>query len=261
MKIGMRYIALSIIILYLIFIYTPILVSILGSFSSKRFSIDLSNPTLEWYMRALSNRDVISAAENSIRLALSAAVISTMTGMIVGYAYIHRRPRSFIETSIYIPIVIPEVIEAFTLALLYIRLGVEMGFITVLAGHLTFNIAYAFMVIRSRIEMIPREIIDSARILGASDRMILLKIILPLTYPALLSAMLLTFALSFDDLIKTLFTSGPGFKTLPVLIWSMVGRGGVSPEINAVNSIILSISLVISGFISYIIRRDLQKIL
>ncbi|MEZ0290007.1 MAG: ABC transporter permease [Sulfolobales archaeon] len=261
MRKKMRLLALSIIILYLIILYAPIVVSVLGSFSPRRFIIDLDQLTLEWYYKAFSNKDIISATENSIKLSILSGLISALTGLAVGYAYISRRPRGFVETIVYMPILIPEVIESFTLALFYIDLGIEMGFATVLIGHLTFNIAYAFVIIRSRVELIPREIVETAKILGATDRVILLRVIMPLSYPAIISAFLLTFAMSFDDLIKTLFTSGPGFKTLPIVIWSMVGRGGITPEINAVNSLILLISLSTAIILSYSMRREIARIL
>ncbi|MGC9009271.1 MAG: ABC transporter permease [Sulfolobales archaeon] len=254
-----RVLALSIVTIYLIFLYLPIVVSILGSFSPRRFIIDLYNPTFRWFIEAFSDKVIISATTNSIQLSIASSVISSLTGFLVGYAYVMRKPRGFIDTIIYVPIIIPEIIEAFTLAIFYITLNIEMGFVTVLLGHLTFNIAYAFVIIRSRIDLIPKEIINVARVMGAGEFYILSRIVMPLTIPAILSAVFLTFALSFDDLIKTLFTSGPGFKTLPVLIWSMVGRGGISPEINAVTTVILLISLSISLVLTYTIRKDLSK--
>ncbi len=258
-RIG-RFLALLIISIYLVFLYSPIIINILGSFSPRKYIIDLSTPTLHWFIEAFSNKDVIASSTNSIKLSIVSSLISSLTGFLVGYAYVMRRPRGFIDVMIYVPIIIPEIIEAFTLAIFYITLRVEMGFTTVLLGHLTFNIAYAFVIIRSRIDLIPREIINVARVLGANDLYILLRIVLPLALPAILSSIFLTFALSFDDLIKTLFTSGPGFKTLPVLIWSKVGRGGITPEINAITTIILLISLSISLVLTYIIRKDLEKL-
>ena len=258
MKIG-RFLALSIISLYLVFLYLPIIVNVLGSLSPRRYIIDLSNITLAWYFKAFSNRDVVVATINSIELSVTSSLISTLAGFLTGYAFLMRKPRGFVDTVIYVPIIIPEIIEAFTLALFYIELGFEMGFLTVLLGHLTFNIAYAFVIIRSRLELIPQEIIQSAKVLGASEMYILARVITPLMTPAILSSMFLTFALSFDDLVKTLFTSGPGFKTLPILVWSMVGRGGVSPEINAITTIILLVSLAISMILTYLIRRDIIR--
>jgi spermidine/putrescine transport system permease protein len=241
------------------FLYIPIIINILGSLSSQRYTIDLTHMTFEWYYKAFSNKEITTATINSLLLSVTSAVIASVLGFLTGYAYMMRKPGGFVETVIYIPIIIPEIIEAFTLATFYISLGVEMGFYTVLIGHLTFNIAYAFVILRSRLEMISRELIDVAKSLGAGEITVIIKVILPISYPAILSAALLTFALSFDDLVKTLFTTGPGFKTLPILIWSMTGRGGISPQINAITAVILIISLTSSLLISYILRRELIK--
>ncbi|MEM3819814.1 MAG: ABC transporter permease subunit, partial [Nitrososphaerota archaeon] len=147
-----------------------------------------------------------------------------------------------------IPVIIPEIAEALSLLIMYIFLNIPLGPVTVIIGHIAFDVSFVTIVMRARMAGYDKSIEEAARTLGANEFQTFFRITLPTLYPAILAAGLLAFTLSFDDLIKTLFTTGPGFKTLPLIVWSSAARGGVSPELNSLSSFALSISFLFAVF-------------
>lgn len=199
--------------------------------------------TVRWYLELLNDEDVIRAAINSFVVALLSALISTCLGALAAY-YSARMGSSSLDPVFYVPIVIPEIAEAVSLLLLFYWAGVELGFLTVLIGHTAYNVAYAYVALKPQFELTPRRLEEAAMVLGAKPIHVLLKLLVPLATPGLLASLLITFTMSFDDFVKTAFTTGPGFKTLPLVIWARAARARATPSLNALATIMTLLSLL-----------------
>ncbi|MEN2974393.1 MAG: ABC transporter permease [Candidatus Caldarchaeales archaeon] len=238
------------VILVFLFLYSPIVVMVLYSFNEARSLGVFTNFSLKWYERVLANPSVWSGLYNSFWVAAVVTIVSTILGLMIATAVTRYnfKGRSFLEGLILIPIIIPEIAEALSLMIMYIFLNIPMGPITVIIGHIAFDISYVTVVMRARMVGYNRAVEEAARTLGANELQTFIKITLPMLYPAILASALLAFTLSFDDLIKTLFTTGPGFRTLPLIVWTSAARGGVSPELNSLSTFALSISFLFAIF-------------
>jgi spermidine/putrescine transport system permease protein len=219
------------------FLYNPIVIMIALSFYDDGF-------TLRNYQALLEDREIVSAFFNSIGVALLSTIISVILGTLAAYAFM--RDQISFSALFYPPIIIPEITEAVSLLLFFIVLGFPLGFYSVLIGHTAFNIAFVFVIVSARGANLRREFEEASYILGANEFQTFRKVTLPLLMPGIIAASLIAFTLSWDNFIKTVFTTGPGFETLPLIIWSQAARGVVSPTINALASLMIVISLLLS---------------
>lgn len=228
-------------------IYGPILVMVLFSFNSSRFLGAWTGFTVDWYAKLFEMPEIWEALYNSVIIAALTAILSVIFGLLTAYAMVRYpfRGKRIIDSLFYIPIIIPEIAEALTLLLFFLLIGwgFRLGFITVLLGHIAYDISYCYVVIRARMIGFDRSLEEAAKTLGADDIQTFFRITLPVLMPGIIAASLLAFTLSYDDFYKTAFTTGPGFETLPLRIWSMASRGGVTPELNALTTIALVVSM------------------
>ena len=236
----------------LVFLYVPIASMIVYSFNASRLVTvwdAAHSPTLRWYGVLLSDGQILHAAWLSLRVALCASTISSVLGLMAGIALARFGPfrgRSMLIGMTTAPIVMPEVISGLSLLLLFI--GLEraigwphgMGMLTLVLGHVSFCMAYVTVVIQSRLAGFDQSLEEAAMDLGARPAKVFLAITLPLILPAVVSGWLLSFTLSWDDLVISEFVAGPGSSTLPMVIFSKV-RLGVSPDVNALATIMVSI--------------------
>ncbi|MFO1166843.1 MAG: ABC transporter permease subunit [Rhodoblastus sp.] len=234
------------------FLYAPIVLLVAYSFNASKLVTVWAGFSTQWYASLFSNAQLIASAKVSLQIAAISAVIATFNGTLAAFA-LERfgafRTRSVFVGSIYAPLVIPEVILGLSLLLIFVALGIERGFWTIVAGHATFTMCFAAVVIRARLAGMDRSLEEAAMDLGAGPLTTFLRIVLPQLTPALVSAWMLAFILSLDDLVIASFTSGPGSTTLPMRIYSQV-RLGVTPEINAMSSLLLGavgVALLISA--------------
>ena len=232
--------------LVFIFLYAPIVVMVIFSFNEAKSLGVITSFSLKWYEKAFSNIEVWTALYNSVWVGVVVTVVSLILGFLMAMAITRFSfvGKPIIDALILIPIIIPEITESLSLLIMYVFLSIPLGPLTVIIGHIAFNISFVTVVLRARMAGYDKSVEEAARTLGANEIQTFLRITMPLMYPALLAAGLLAFTLSFDDLIKTLFTTGPGFKTFPLIVWSQAARGGVSPDLNALASFALSISLI-----------------
>lgn len=249
MKIMSSFLKIFTIIVFL-FLYSPIVVMIIFSFNESKSLGVFTNFSLKWYEKVIGNPEVWRALYNSFWVGAVVTFVSIILGLMMAMAVTRYSfsGKSVLESLILIPIIIPEIAEALSLMIMYIFLNIPLGPATVIIGHIAFSISYVTVVMRARMAGYDKSIEEAARTLGANELQTFFRITLPTLYPAILAAGLLAFTLSFDDLIKTLFTTGPGFKTLPLVIWSSAARGGVSPELNSLSSFALSISFLFALF-------------
>jgi spermidine/putrescine transport system permease protein len=222
------------------FLYAPILVLVVFSFNRSRLTASWGGFTLDWYAKLLANPEILSALRNSLVVAFATTLICVVAGTAAALAFHRHRfeRQSSLDALITVPIVIPEIVLASSLVLLFAAMGLRLGFVTVVLAHVDFAISYAVIVVRARFVGFDKSLEEAAMDLGARPAATFFKVTLPGIAPGVLSAALLVFALSIDDYVITSFVAGVGSTTLPIQIYSMV-RTGISPEINAVSTLLL----------------------
>ncbi|MEY3001038.1 MAG: hypothetical protein RL648_1252 [Verrucomicrobiota bacterium] len=230
-------------LLMAVFLYIPIVMLVVQSFNAARFGGHWEGFSFIWYERLLDNRPVWLATRQSLIVAVTSTLFSTVLGTIAAWA-LHRY-RSRLQDAhyllVYSPLVVPDILMGMSLLLLFVNLGVQLGVGTVMVAHITFCTSYVAFVLLGRLQDFDFSLIDAARDLGAREATIFLKIILPLLGPGILAGALLAFTLSIDDFVITFFVSGPGSSTLPVHVYSMMKHGTPS-LINALSVILMTVT-------------------
>ena len=227
-------------VLVYLFLYAPILVLVVFSFNRGRLTAAWEGFTLAWYEKLFTNPQILSSLRNSLVVAFSTTILCTVIGTAAALAFFRHRFRrqAALDALITIPIVVPEIVLASSLVLLFAAIGLRLGFLTVILAHVAFSVSYAVVVVKARFAGFDRSLEEAAMDLGAGPAATFFKVTLPGIAPGVLSAALLVFALSIDDYVITSFVAGVGTTTLPIQIYSMV-RTGISPEINAVSTLLL----------------------
>ncbi len=244
------------------FLYIPILILVIYSFNASKLVTVWGGFSLHWYQSMWSNEGLMDAAWITLRVGVLSATIGTILGTLAALSLTRfaRFPgRVLFSGMIYAPLVMPEVITGLSLLLLFVSIGVDRGFWTVVIAHTTFTMCYVAIVVQSRLLTFDRSLEEAALDLGCPPVKTFFRITLPLIMPAVAAGWMLAFTLSLDDLVIASFTTGPGATTLPIKIYSQV-RLGVTPEINAVCTIL--IGLVTIGVICASItskRSELQR--
>lgn len=244
----------------LLFLYGPLLLVVAYSFNASRLVTVWGGFSTEWYGALLRNGPLMDAAAISLKVALTSAALATFLGTLAAAALVRRRRfagRTLFTGMLYGPMVMPEVIIGLSLLLLFVALGVERGFWTVVIAHATLTLAFVAVVVQARLGEIDRSLEEAAADLGAPPLAAFLTVTLPLIAPAVVAGFLLAFTLSFDDLVVASFVSGPGATTLPMRIYSSV-RLGVTPEVNAAATLMIagvSLAVVTVSVLARVRRR------
>ncbi|MGI9394635.1 MAG: ABC transporter permease subunit [Boseongicola sp.] len=243
------------------FLYIPMVILVIYSFNESKLVTVWAGFSTKWYGELLRNEAMIDAAWVTIRVAFFSSTIATVLGTMAAYVLV-RRGRFFGRTlfsgMIYAPLVMPEVITGLSLLLLFIAIGLDRGVLTIVLAHTTFAMCYVSVVVSSRLFTFDESLEEAALDLGASPFEAFRLVTLPIIAPAVISGWLLAFTLSLDDLVIASFTSGPSATTLPIKIFSSV-RLGVSPEINALSTIIIAIVTVGVLTASIISKRAITR--
>lgn len=229
------------------FLYIPILVLIVYSVNKAQYSMIWHGASWIWYRTLAQDTTIWTAFINSMLLGIAASVIATGSGLLAAVRLFLSKGRKKYDgfmTLLILLIVIPDLILGVSLLIFFNYAHIPLGFTSLLIAHITFSLPYVLLTIFSRIETLDINIYLSALDLGASHTRAVIKILLPLLFPSVLSALLLSFTLSFDDVIISYFVAGPEFNILPLAIYSMI-RSGVTPELNALGTITLLLSLIL----------------
>lgn len=233
-------------VLLLALMYVPIAVVVVYSFNASRHTTTWAGWTLDWYRKMAKNRSLLEALKNSIVLAVlssgAAGIIGTLGA--VGMARIQWKTKGIIEYISMIPIMIPEIILGMVFMAFFAMLGLPFGMVTLVLGHTTFCVPYVFMMVKSSLVGIDKSLVEAAKDLGASERKAFFDITLPLIAPAVVSGMLLAFAMSLDDVVISIFVTGARTNTLPIRIYTQL-KSGVTPEINALCTLMLAATFVL----------------
>lgn len=249
----------SVLLLGLAFLYLPVFLLILYSFNASRLVTVWAGFSTKWYGELFRNQQLLEAAWLSIRIAAVNATVAVVLGTLAANALVRCgrfRARTGFELLLAAPLVMPDVIIGLSLLLLFVAMQQTLGwpdgrgFTTITIAHITFSMAYVAVVVRARLAGMDQSLEEAAMDLGARPLKVYLTITLPLIAPALLAGWLLAFTLSLDDLVIASFVAGPGSTTLPMVVYASV-RMGVSPQINALATIIVAIvtlAVIIAGF-------------
>ncbi len=232
--------------LILVLMYLPILLVAIYSFNDGRLSSVWEGFSLRWYKVLLRDAAIFEALGNSLILAalscLGAAVIGTLGA--VGMPRLRSRTKGAIEYLSTLPIMIPEIILGMVFMAFFSLLGLPFGMTTLVIGHTAFCIPYVFMLVKARLAGLDPSLAEAARDLGAGEARVFFDVTLPLITPAILSGMLLSFAMSMDDVIISIFVTGVKVNTLPIKIYSQI-KFGVTPEINALCTLMLLATILL----------------
>ncbi len=243
-----RYLWLPAAILYC-FLYAPIGIVVLYSFNQAPYGAGWTGFTTHWYGVLRNNRVAWDAARNSLTLAATSTLISTVLGAMLGLcvARFCFRGKQAISRSLLVPLVVPDIVMAVAFMLLFAYIHrwtghLKLGMQTMILAHVTFQLPFVAMVVRARLAGMDPLLEQAARDLGAGAWRAFWHVTLPLAFPGIVAAALLAFTLSLDDFLISFFTTGPGSTTLPILIYSSVKRG-ITPDINALSTCFILASL------------------
>lgn len=243
----------------MILMYLPLVMVVIFSFNESRLSASFTGFSLKWYEILAQDRDLKEALMNSIVLGVLSCGISAVIGTLgaVGMARVNYRSKGMMEYLSTIPIMIPEIILGMVFLVFFSLLNLPFGMITLVIAHTTFCVPYIFMMVKARLVGIDKSLEEAARDLGAGSVRTFFDITMPLIMPAVLSGSLLAFAMSFDDVVISIFVNGPRLNTLPVKVYAQL-KTGVTPEINALCTIILAVIILVLG-LSSLIAKKTQK--
>ncbi len=228
------------------FLYLPIIILVVFSFNTSKMNIIFEGFTFKWYNTLFHNRDLLEAFTNTMIIAITSTVISTIIGTIgaVGLNKYDFPGKSLINKLIYIPIVIPEIVLGISLLSMYTLLKLELGMFTLILSHIAFSIPFVVVSVRSVLSPLIKTYEEAAADLGASELTTFFKIILPSIMPGVISGATLAFTLSMDDVVISYFTAGPGSNTLPLKIYSII-KTGITPDVNALSTLLLLATIII----------------
>jgi len=231
------------------FLYLPILLLVIYSFNGSRLVTVWGGWSLHWYAELAHNQQLLTAAWLSIRIAAMSATLALVLGTLAGFAmarFGRFAGRSLFGGMIAAPLVMPDVITGLSLLLLFVALQQTVGWpeqrgvLTIVIAHTTLSLAYVAVIVQARMLDLDESLEEAALDLGARPAKVFAVVTLPIVAPALVSAWLLAFTLSLDDVVLASFVSGPGATTLPMVVFSSV-RLGVNPQINALATIIVAL--------------------
>ena len=234
-------------IVFFVFLYLPIVVLIFYSFNANRMVMNWGGFGFDWYLKAFQNEDIHKAVWNSLIVAIVATIFATAIATI-GALVLARggnfRGKTISLGLITLPLMVPEIVTAVAVLIFFSAIGMNLGLGNVIIAHITFCIPFAFMPIRARLEGMDTSLEQAARDLYASEWETFRYVTVPLLMPGIVAGAMLSFVISMDDFIITLMVGGAGSTTLPVYIYSMIRRG-LTPEINAVSTMLLLVSIAI----------------
>ena len=233
-------------VLFFIFLYLPIIVLVVLSFNQNQTATIWTTFSLDWYKVVLENPNIIRATQNSLIVAAIATIVSTVLATLaaLGTSGKNFKGLAVFNGLVGLPLLVPEIVTAVASLLFFLAIGLELGLTTVILAHTVFCIPFAYLPIRARLEGLDPKLLEAASDLYARPWYAFTRVTLPLLAPGIVSGAMLAFITSMDDFVITFFVAGAGATTLPVYIFGMI-RTGISPEVNAISTLLFAASLVI----------------
>jgi spermidine/putrescine transport system permease protein len=228
------------------FLYIPILLLVVFSFNDSKLNLHWVGFTTKWYGLLLQNEVLIRAFQNSIIVAGATTLLSVFLGTTAAWLlYRYRFPaQQLIGLLIFIPMVMPEVLMGTSLLVLFVTLGIPLGYGTLIIAHTTFCFPFVLVGVQARLQGIDPSLEEAAMDLGATPLKAFWLVIVPYLMPAIVAGALMAFTLSFDEYIVTIFTSGAESQTLPLKVYGMV-RVGLNPQLNALSTLFIGATALI----------------
>lgn len=237
-------------------LYLPIIVLVVMSFNKSKTGYNWGGLSLKWYKSLFNNQAMLDAFWHSIVLGLVAATVSTIIGTLTALA-LHRynfRGKGLLNGLLFVLMMSPEIVLAISLLALFLLIGLQLGFVSLLLAHITFCLPFVVITVFARLSSLDERLMEAARDLGASESTMVRTVLIPVILPAVLAGWLLAFTLSLDDVVVSTFVTGPSYEILPLRIYSMV-RVGLKPEVNAIGTLLLAASLVLVFISQLLLRR------
>ncbi|MDL2229608.1 ABC transporter permease [Treponema sp. OttesenSCG-928-L16] len=247
----------TIFIATIVFLFLPLFVLIVYSFNGSK-GMGWTGFSLVWYEQLFfHSRDLWRAFWNSALIAVSSAATATVLGTFgaIGVNWYRFKLRGYAQAISFLPMILPEIVVGVSLSIFFAGIKLRLGLLTIFIAHTTFNLPFVFLMVMARLDEFDFSIIEAAKDLGASELQTLLKVIIPVCMPGIVSGFLTAITISLEDFVITFFVSGPGSTTLPLYIYSSI-RFGVSPVINAL-SVVMILGTVI---LTYLLRNFLKYI-
>ena len=241
--------------LILLINYLPLVVVVVFSFNDAKLPVAWKGFSWRWYEALFRDAALMAALRNSLILGLVSSLAAAVVGTLgaIGMARVHYKTKGMMEYLSTVPIMLPEIILGMVFMAFFSLLRLPFGWPTLIIAHTSFCIPYVFLMVKARLVGIDKSIEEAARDLGASPARTFFDITLPLILPAVLSGCILSFAMSFDDVVISIFVNGPTLSTLPIKVYTQL-RTGVTPEINALCTMIL-ITVILIQLASSALRR------
>ncbi len=231
------------------FLYAPIVILIVFSFNEARQTARWEGFTFQWYGKLMENKLILRSVQNSLIVAgattLASTIIGTLAALALGrYAF---RGKGATQAALFLPIIIPEIVFGVALVTFFGAVQFQLSIWTVIISHVAFSISYVAIVVRARLAGFDRSLEEAAMDLGAGPIQTFFRVTLPLILPGVIAGALLVFTISIDDYVVSSFVAGAGATTLPIQIYSMI-KVGVTPEVNAVSTLLLLVTVVMILF-------------
>ena len=225
------------------FLYLPLVIVIVYSFNDSRLNAEWVGFTLDWYRKLFDDEEMLVAAANSLAIGVAASLVSTVLGTMAGVA-MHRYRLRVLPILVLAPIAIPEILMGVSLLIFFVLLNFTLGLLSVTLAHIAFCVGFVAIVVRARLAGMDESLTEAARDCGATPWLAFRHVTLPLIMPGVIAGALMAFTLSIDDFVITFFTAGAGTTTLPLQIYSMI-KIAVTPEVNAVSTLLMLLTLVL----------------
>lgn len=248
----------------LAFLYIPIIILIVFSFNESKSRANFTGFSLKWYSKLLHNETILTSLLNTVLIALAAAILATVLGTAaaIGINNMRKVSKTTVMNLTYIPVVNPEIIMGVSLMLLFKGMssvfGFQFGFVTLILSHIAFDVPYVIYNVLPKLKQMNPSLVEAARDLGCNERQAFFKVVIPEIIPGVFSGFLMSITYSIDDFVISYFTSGSSVETLPITIYSMTRRK-VSPEINAVSTIIFVAIIAILIIKNYVENRNARR--
>ncbi|MBU6954368.1 spermidine/putrescine ABC transporter permease PotC [Hahella sp. HN01] len=245
--------------LIFLYLYLPILVLVVNSFNESKYGYDWKGFSWRWYEKLWNNDALMDAFGNSLLIACLSATAATVIGALMALAiYRYKFPlKKTAGSLLFVVMMSPDIVLAITFLVIFIALGIQLGFWSLLIAHITFCLPFVVITVYAQLKGFDDNLLEAAQDLGASESRIFRLIILPIILPAVISGWLLSFTLSLDDVIISSFVTGPGFEILPIRVFSMV-KVGISPEVNVLATVLLFISLTLVTVVTLLMKRKTE---
>ena len=249
-----------------LFLYAPILILVIFSFTKDSFGARWTGFTWDWYSKVFADERLVGATLNSLKVAFISTLVSTIIGTLAALALerYRFRGRTAVDSLLYLPIVIPEIVMALSLLAFFTfsfdiiervtGFHPQMSLATVVVSHIAFSISFVVIVVRASLRGFDRRLEEVAQDLGANEWQVFWRITFPLILPGVIGGALLAFTISLDDFVISFFTTGPGTSLLPVEVYAQVKRT-ITPKINAISTIMLALSITLIGLSLLFQRR------